>query len=147
MDSRYWGGMEMEKYQNQLYRRHSSNNPGDMMWRPECYYHGSLDFLNEDPRERSGPSFSGPSHSNSRSNSSSEFWKTDREMRPEDLDEVTPIKAKTKSVAFLEMREKGLTGSMESTISKNMYQAYHGKLLNVHVNFYLFFFCVDKVLI
>ena len=122
MDARYCGGMDMYKYQDQLYRGYNSNYPGDMMWKRECYYHGSSDMLSEDPRERSGLSYS-----NSNSNSSGEFWRGDREMLPEDLDldEVSPIK--TRSVPFLEMREKGLTGSMESSLSKNMYQAYHGK--------------------
>ena len=125
MDARYCGGMDMYKYQDQLYRGYSNSSPGDMMWKRECYYHGSSDMLSEDPRERSGLSYS---NSNSNSNSSGEFWRGDREMLPEDLnlDEVSPIK--TRPVPFLEMREKGLTGSMESSISKNMYQAYHGKL-------------------
>ena len=123
MDAHHCGGMDMYKYQDQLYRGYNSSSPGDMMWKRECYYHGSSDMLSEDPRERSGLSYS-----NSNSNSSGESWRGDREMLPEDLnlDEVSPIKTRTEP--FLEMREKGFTGSMESSISKNMYQAYHGKL-------------------
>ena len=114
MDLRYWDDMARNKYQNKTYGSESS---GEMYRGYGCYYHDSLDMLNDDPRERSGPYSS---------NSSGE-WKEDKEMLAEELDAISPIK--TRSVPYLEMREKGLTGSMESTLNRNMYQAYRGEFI------------------
>ncbi len=130
MEFRHWDHMlPLRHNQNHEFRGQNEATAAARKHIPDCRLFGPGDILSEETRERS----SGGPHS---SNSSAELWRDDGELRLDDLSSSpqsrcspggSPVRSRGKTVQFLEMREKGLTQSAESALTRNMYQPYYGE--------------------